>query len=68
MILILASWDDFQHNSISFVVETSYLDWNTAFPSFAVCEYDNQKRIAEVTDKYIIKPMRETIVFVMIMK
>lgn len=49
--LILASWDDFQHNAISFVVDTSYLDWDTRFPSLAVCEYDNQRRIAEVTDR-----------------
>ncbi|GLV38485.1 pickpocket 13 [Carabus blaptoides fortunei] len=45
-----ASWDDFQHNAISFVVETNYLEWDTQFPAVAVCEYDNQHRIAEVTD------------------
>lgn len=49
--LINASWDDFQHNAISFVVETSYLEWDTKFPSVAVCEYDNQEKIAEVTDR-----------------
>lgn len=49
--LIEASWNDYQTNAISFVVETSYLDWNTDFPSIAVCETDNQKKIAEVTDR-----------------
>lgn len=48
--LIAASWDNFQHNAISFVVETNYLDWDTHFPTVAVCEYDNQRKIAEVTD------------------
>lgn len=33
------------------MVETSYLDWDTNFPSISVCETDNQDRIAEVTDK-----------------
>lgn len=51
-LLIHASWNDFQTNAISFVVETSYLEWDTHFPSISVCETDNQKRIAEVTDKY----------------
>ncbi|KAK9746740.1 Amiloride-sensitive sodium channel [Popillia japonica] len=50
-LLILASWDDFQHNAISFVAETNYLDWNTTFPSVAVCEIDNSKKIGEVTDR-----------------
>lgn len=51
VVLMMASWDDFQHNSISFGVDTTYLQWDTKAPSIAACEYDNQKRIAEVTDK-----------------
>ncbi|KAG5878519.1 hypothetical protein JTB14_018903 [Gonioctena quinquepunctata] len=50
-LLIHSSWKDFQNNAISFVVETSYLDWNTNFPSVVVCETDNQENIARVTDK-----------------
>lgn len=46
-----AAWFDFKNNAISFVVETSYLEWNTKFPSVAVCETDNQQRIADVTDQ-----------------
>lgn len=49
--LIQASWNDFQHNAISFVVDTSYLDWDTNFPSISICETDNQDTIAEITDK-----------------
>ncbi|KAJ3650977.1 hypothetical protein Zmor_017048 [Zophobas morio] len=50
-LLIKSSWEDFQNNAISFVVDTSYLDWDTNFPSISVCESDNQKRIAEITDQ-----------------
>ncbi|PSN43586.1 hypothetical protein C0J52_16722 [Blattella germanica] len=37
IILILSTWDDYQDNSISFVPDTNYLDWNTAFPSVVLC-------------------------------
>lgn len=50
--LIRANWDDYQNNAIQFVAETSYLDWDTQFPSVTVCEVDNQDRIADVTDEY----------------
>lgn len=50
VVLILSSWDDYQHNAISFGVDTTYLDWDTAMPAIAACEYDNQRRIADVTD------------------
>ncbi|KAF5281881.1 hypothetical protein FQR65_LT14464 [Abscondita terminalis] len=49
-LLMKASWYDFQNNAISFVVETNYLDWDTKFPSVAVCETDNQENIAATTD------------------
>lgn len=51
VLLIRSSWNDFQNNAISFVVETSYLEWDTNFPSITVCETDNQDQIAKVTDK-----------------
>ncbi|EFA08448.1 sodium channel protein Nach [Tribolium castaneum] len=51
LLLIKSSWEDFQTNAISFVVDTSYLPWDTHFPSISVCESDNQKRIAEITDR-----------------
>ncbi|KAK9892744.1 hypothetical protein WA026_021936 [Henosepilachna vigintioctopunctata] len=49
--LIMSAWDDFRNNAISFVVETSYSEWDTNFPSISVCEMDNQDRIEEFTDK-----------------
>lgn len=56
ILLIRASWDDFQNNAISFVVETSYLDWNTKFPSISICETENQEQLAEVTDQLFGDP------------
>lgn len=49
--LMMASWDDFQNNAISFVIETNYLEWDTNFPSVVVCENENLERIMEVTDE-----------------
>ncbi|KAJ8970656.1 hypothetical protein NQ317_016869 [Molorchus minor] len=50
-LLILSAWYDFQNNAVSFVVDTNYLDWDTKFPSITLCETDNQKRIADFTDR-----------------
>ncbi|CAG9786712.1 unnamed protein product [Diatraea saccharalis] len=49
-LLIVAQYDAFQNHPISFVVETTYKDWNTHFPSVAVCENDNSQRIEDVSD------------------
>ncbi|XP_049873455.1 pickpocket protein 28-like [Pectinophora gossypiella] len=49
-LLIAAQYRAFQNNPISFVVETTYKDWNTHFPSVAICENDNTKRIEEISD------------------
>lgn len=49
--LISASLDQFHNNAISFVVETSYLDWETNFPSIVICENKNMDRIQESADK-----------------
>ncbi|XP_053609848.1 pickpocket protein 19-like [Plodia interpunctella] len=50
-LLIQAQYKAYQNYPISFVVETTYKDWNTDFPSVAVCENDNTKRIEEISDK-----------------
>lgn len=50
--LIRSALDAFQHNAISFVVETSYRDWTTNFPSVVVCESKNNDKIQEIADKY----------------
>lgn len=52
-LLIAAQYNAFQNNPISFVVETTYKDWDTHFPSVAVCENDNTNRIEEVSDAYV---------------
>lgn len=49
--LINSAWDAFQHNAISFVVETSYRDWDTQFPAIVICESKNIDRVQEVAEK-----------------
>lgn len=51
--LISSAWDAFQHNAISFVVETSYRDWNTHFPAIVICESKNIDRVQEVAERYV---------------
>lgn len=51
-LLILSAIDAFQHNAISFVVETSFRDWNTHFPAVVVCEAKNTDRVQEMADRY----------------
>ncbi|XP_013145066.1 PREDICTED: sodium channel protein Nach [Papilio polytes] len=50
-LLIAAQYDAYQNYPISFVVETTYKDWNTYFPSIAICENDNMRRIEAVSDR-----------------
>ena len=49
--LIKASLDAFNNNAISFVVESSYRDWDTDFPSVFICENKNMDRVQEAADK-----------------
>lgn len=49
--LIRASLDAFNNNAISFVVESSYRDWDTDFPSVFICENKNMDRIQEAADE-----------------
>nr|XP_014093605.1 sodium channel protein Nach [Bactrocera oleae] len=49
--LIKVSLDAFEHNAISFVVESSYRDWDTNFPAIVVCESKNMDRIQEVAEQ-----------------
>ncbi|XP_068633535.1 pickpocket protein 28-like [Battus philenor] len=50
-LLISAQYDAFQNYPISFVVETTYKDWDTYFPSVAICENDNTAHIETVSDR-----------------
>ncbi|KAB0804682.1 hypothetical protein PPYR_01652 [Photinus pyralis] len=36
--IFIAQYNSFKHNSISFVTETTYLEWNTTFPAVTLCE------------------------------
>lgn len=48
--LIMSALDAFHHHAISFVVETSYRDWTTNFPSVVICESKNNDKIQEIAD------------------
>lgn len=50
-LLIIASLDAFENNAISFVVETSYRDWKTHFPSIVVCESKNMDRVQDISER-----------------
>nr|CAD7405063.1 unnamed protein product [Timema poppensis] len=50
--IIMSSIDNFNSNTISLVVETSYLDWNTEFPSVSVCESKNEDKLKKFINKY----------------
>ncbi|XP_031330649.1 sodium channel protein Nach [Photinus pyralis] len=54
--LMRAAWYDFHNNAVSFVVETNYLDWDTHFPTVAVCETDAQDNIAVASDALFGSP------------
>ncbi|CAG9857939.1 unnamed protein product [Phyllotreta striolata] len=57
LLVFYQSWLQFEENAISFVTETTYLHWNTTFPSISVCpiagtepEWDDKE---EFTDEEI---------------
>lgn len=52
-LLIQASWYAFQNNAITFVVETTYRDWDTDFPSIVVCEIKNMDRVQEIAEEFV---------------
>ncbi|KPI94432.1 Sodium channel protein Nach [Papilio xuthus] len=49
-LLIIAAWDAFITNPISFGVETTYTDWDTKLPAVAICEANNKLMIYNVSD------------------
>ncbi|KAM3965323.1 sodium channel protein Nach [Aphomia sociella] len=49
-LLIIAAWNDFILNPISFGLDTTFTDWNTKMPAVAICELSNDQRIFEVAD------------------
>ncbi|XP_068633532.1 sodium channel protein Nach [Battus philenor] len=49
-LLIIAAWDAFITNPISFGVETTYTDWDTKLPAVAICEANNKFMVYNVSD------------------
>ncbi|XP_063825941.1 sodium channel protein Nach [Ostrinia nubilalis] len=49
-VLIIAAWDAFIINPISFGVETTYTEWNTEMPTVAICESANDDKVYNVSD------------------
>ncbi|KAF5298771.1 hypothetical protein FQR65_LT09640 [Abscondita terminalis] len=41
--MFYASYQAFRHNAISFVTETTYLEWNTSFPAVSICEISSSE-------------------------
>ncbi|XP_027841882.2 sodium channel protein Nach [Aphis gossypii] len=50
-LLMMNSWDAYQTNAISFVVETSSLEFQTTFPAVSVCETNNIVNIQKLANK-----------------
>ncbi|XP_050436333.1 sodium channel protein Nach-like [Adelges cooleyi] len=49
--LMMNSWEAFQTNAISFVVETTALEFQTSFPAISVCETDNNNNVQKLATK-----------------
>lgn len=49
--LLIASYTAFRDHAVSFVSETSYLDWNTTFPAVSVCETESPDKLYESATK-----------------
>ncbi|XP_048478510.1 sodium channel protein Nach [Plutella xylostella] len=49
-VLIIAAFEAFASNPISFGVETAYLPWSTRMPAVALCEENNLQRVFDVAD------------------
>ncbi|XP_060838075.1 sodium channel protein Nach-like [Rhopalosiphum padi] len=50
-LLMMNSWEAYQTNAISFVVETSSLEFQTTFPAVSVCEMNNVANIQKLANK-----------------
>lgn len=47
-----ATWDAYNNNAISFVTDTTYLDWNTSFLSLSICEQESPDKLFDLATKY----------------
>lgn len=48
----MSALDAFFNNAISFVVESSYRDWETNFPATVICESKNLDRVEQMSREY----------------
>lgn len=48
---MMNSWEAYQTNAISFVVETTSLEFQTSFPAVSVCETNNAKNVQKLANK-----------------
>ncbi|XP_069704777.1 sodium channel protein Nach-like [Periplaneta americana] len=51
IIIALSSYRELRDHSVSFVVETTYLDWNTTFPAITVCADTNGDYVWDVFEE-----------------
>ncbi|XP_025419641.1 uncharacterized protein LOC112689968 [Sipha flava] len=49
--LMMKSWESYRTNAISFVVETTSLEFQTTFPGVSVCETDNAANVQKLSTK-----------------
>ncbi|VVC36325.1 Epithelial sodium channel [Cinara cedri] len=49
-LLMMNSWEAFQTNAISFVVETTSLEFQTTFPAVSVCEINNIANVQKLAN------------------
>nr|XP_008190485.2 PREDICTED: sodium channel protein Nach isoform X1 [Tribolium castaneum] len=68
IMLMFNALDQYQNQKISFSVDTSYLNWQTNFPSIVICERSNPKKMLEANKKIFGSisqqfPKLETFVF-----
>ncbi|KAG8323116.1 hypothetical protein J6590_009761 [Homalodisca vitripennis] len=42
---------NFENNAVSFVMETTYLNWNTTFPAISVCEVESTDKLYDTGER-----------------
>lgn len=46
-----ATWYAYNNNAVSFVTDTTYLDWNTSFLSLSICEQESPDKLYDLASK-----------------
>lgn len=45
---------NYRNNAVSFVMEATFLEWNTSFPAVSVCEEDTPDKLFDSGTKYVL--------------